>query len=132
MIGSGGVAERIVVCGSIHAHRVVVPAARVDVIGEQHDAEREGVYITDVASVLRVSPPPGPRRALRVVAGDAARWLVMGDSISVRTLPAEAFGGFPEWLTGVSASLPFSGLVALDGAFAVELDLTRLVSSEVP
>lgn len=132
MIESSAATERIVVCGSIHAHRVVVPAARVDVIGEQDDAEREGVRITDVASILRVSPPPGPRRALRVVAGDAARWLVMGDSISVRALPAGAFSGFPEWLTAVSAGLPFSGLVALDGAFAIELDLTRLISSEVP
>lgn len=120
------------VCGSIQAHRVAVAAARVDVIGDQADAEREGVSVTDVASILRVSPPRGRRRALRVIAGDAARWLVMGERVSVRTLPAAAFGVFPEWLTGVSASLPFSGLVAIDGAFAIELDLARLIASEAP
>lgn len=122
--------EVTIVCGSLRDHQVAVLAAWVNAIGEHRDAEREGAGITDVASILGVTPPLGPRRALRVSAGagDAGRWLVMGERVSVRTLPADAFGAFPEWLKGIGASLPFAGLVALDGAFAIELDLVRLIS----
>lgn len=118
----------VVVC-ALDRHRVVVPAGRVEVIGEQQDAERDG-RITDLAAILGVPPPPGPRRALRVLAGEAARWLVIGGAVSVRTLPAAAFRTFPEWLDGVLALVPFAGLVAIDGGFAFELDLTRLPRSE--
>lgn len=120
-----------VVVGSIHRHRVVVPASRVATIGDHRDAASEDAIVVDVAALLGVSPPPGPRRALRLHAHGAPRWLIFGERVSVTSVPTDAFAHLPEWLAGTSGLLPFARLVALDGAFAFELDLARVLPAEV-
>jgi hypothetical protein len=122
----------IVVCASIDAHRVVVPAEQVEAIGEHSDAERDPTRSTDVAALLGLAAPLGPRRALRVSAGCITRWLIVGAHVAVRTLPSGAFGVLPRWLDGIHARLPLAGLVAVDGAFAFELDVARLLSGGAP
>ncbi len=121
----------VVVC-PIDRHRIVVPARHVELIGQQRDAAEDGGGVTDLAAVLGAPVPSGPRRALRVRTDDAARWLIIGGHVSVRSLPAGAFSAFPEWLGESLLLLPFTGLVAVDGAFAFELDPARLPAVEAP
>lgn len=122
----------IIVCASIDPHRVVVPADRVERIGEHADAAEDERGATDVAALLGLRPPVGPRRALRVKPGgeEAARWVVVGEQVAVRQVPRDAFGAWPRWLDALGAKLPVAGLVALDGAFAFELDVARLLARE--
>jgi hypothetical protein len=132
MPSRSGATHVIAVLASIDAHRLVVPAEQVEAIGEHRDAERDPGRATDVAALLGLPAPLGPRRALQVRAASITRWLIVGDSVAIRTLPSAAFAVLPRWLDGLHARLPFAGLVAVDGAFAFELDVERMLSGGTP
>lgn len=117
----------LVVC-AIERHRVAVPAERVERIAEHVAASDEAGEATDLAAMLGLAVPDEERRALRVVAAGAARWLLIGSRVSVQRVSPDAFVPFPPWLEGARALQPFSGLVALDGSFALELDPKRLMA----
>ncbi len=108
-----------VVVLSMAPHRLVLPSEHVDRIGGRDEAPPEDT--TDLATLLRIPAPEGARRAVRVLAGERARWLLVGGSISVRSVPAGAFVGFPRWLDGAPELACFAGLVAMDEGFALEL-----------
>lgn len=102
---------------------IVVPASYVH---EIDDATNAGDAACDVAALLDLEAPTGARRAIR--AGEA--WLIVGETIVLRSVPVSTFRPLPAWLAALGERYPVSSIVRLENGFAFELDVDRAIARD--
>lgn len=99
---------------------LLVDARRVRTI---EDAPSAGGSTCDLADRLGIARPGGARRAIHT---DRGAWLLAGERVAVRKVSDDDRRSLPDWLASLGERMPIAALIALDGGFALELDLDRL------
>ena len=104
---------------------LVVLAEWVEAIDDTARIEGRSIdLVTLLGLEADVVEPSKPRRALRV---SDDLWLAAGHDVRLRDIPTNAFGPVPAWLGKLADRAPLASIVRLEGGFALEVDVARVV-----